>query len=217
LRNGVNSSTPSLLLALAKGKVVVEPDTMRPYWRITSFTPNPVDPVEDRQDWPFTPLLERLIAVPASGLIAIDTVAPGNGSRLAVRVRTTSTWIGVTCCPPPLQGAELMQELGRTPASTYPLGNYFAAFRPNTWSQSTSDLGAGTMSASRIDGTHVYGVKNAGSQLGPTVAWRLKDVVRNGLQMTGKIAFYWWGVDDNGVIETEDKETWFQFTATRLR
>ncbi|MBL0173291.1 MAG: Ig-like domain-containing protein [Gemmatimonadaceae bacterium] len=217
LRNGVGSAVPNLLLALAKGKVVVEPDTMRPYWRITSFTANPLDPPEDREGYPFSPLLERLIAVPASGLIAIDTVAPGNGSRLAVRVRTTSTWIGVTCCPPPLQGTELVQELGRTPASSYPLGNYFAAYRTNTWSQSTGNLGAGTMLASRIDGTHAYGVMNAGTQVGPTVAWRLKDVVRNGLQMTGKIAFYWWGVDDNGVIETVDHETWFQFTATRLR
>jgi len=73
------------------------------------------------------------------------------------------------------------------------------------------------MTASRIDGTFSYGVQNAGTQLGPTFAWRLKDVVRNGLQMTGRISFYWWGIDDNGVIETDTHETWFNFTATRLR
>ena len=201
------------VLTVAKGSVTVRSKV--PYWRITSFTPAPNEVVEDRQ--PFRAMLDRLVAVPTSGLIAIDTVAPGNGSRLALRVRTNSTWVGVTCCAPPVEGAEIVQELGRTPASQYQLGPYFNAYGNNVWTQSTNDLDAGTMTASRIDGTFTYGVKDAGSQLGPTNAWRLSEVVRNGLQMTGKISFFWWGIDNKGVIETVDHETWFRFTATRLR
>ena len=116
-----------------------------------------------------------------------------------------------------MQGTELEQELGRTPASQYALGPFFTLYRNNVWTQSTNNLDAGTMTASRIDGTHTYGIQGGGSQLGPTYAWRLSEVVRNGLTMTGKISFFWWGFNDQGVIETEAHETWFRFTATRLR
>lgn len=191
-----------------------------PFWRITSIS----DPDElldpEAVGNPFQDMIRRLLAVPQSALIAIEA-EPGGRTVVRLRVLPSSTWGPGSCCPPPLAPfpGELRQSLGEQPTIVYPVGPFFAGYGTTEWAQSTTDLGAGTLTGQFVaNGTQPRRIKNHGTQIAPTDFIRIT-ATRSGLTMTGTIRVVAWFQDEEtGEIDDDDPTTFdLPFTAVRLR
>lgn len=164
-------------------------------------------------------LLHRLLASPASGMIAIapdDTQLPTH-LRLDLRVRKVGTWTNSSCCPvAPQGGGEWVQLLGRTPPVQFAVGPFFAGWDRTYLTQSTEDPSSGTMESQFIFPLVSYQVKDAGSQSGPATVIQMA-ATRNGSSMTGTLTFVIWFSDgDTGNVSSPEGYR-FPFTATRMR
>ncbi|MGE0439081.1 MAG: hypothetical protein AB7S39_01235 [Gemmatimonadales bacterium] len=203
---------------IARDSMTIEFEGGFPYWRITSIVDEDelLDPGEAV---PFQVLLARLLAVPQSGLIAVDD--EGGGKKvLRLRVLPAGTWDPTECCPPPAAPGELRQSLGEQPTVTYQVGPFFAGFGTTEWSQSTSDLGAGTLFGQYVaGGTESRKIKDAGVQVGPVDFIRIS-ATRNGSTMTGTMTvFAWFQDEETGEVDPEFEPTSYvlRFTAVRLK
>jgi len=191
--------------------------TPLPFWRITAISD--LDEIIDAEsDFSneLIQMLQRVFAEPTSGLLAVE---PANGTtEFRLRVRRTDTWGPTLCCPPPtFNGAsEFVLTLGTDPPLSHPVGPYFAGWESTSWSQSTTDPAAGTMTAQSISGQASYNIQNGGTQTGPAGGWRTT-ATRNGTTMTGMITLtIWWvgGPDD----EVQGSESFrIPFTAERMK
>jgi hypothetical protein len=185
-----------------------------PVWRITSISD--ADSLFDEEFRPFTvfgPLLVR----PTSGIILTETV--GGRTALRLRAKRTGTWADAECCPiaPYNSALEQLLTLGTTPATTNSYGPYFGAFAQSVWSQSTTNLDAGTMTGRSSEGTNSYRIKDQGTQTGPDVGIQIT-ATRSGRTMTGVITLTGWYVDEtSGEVDTPPSLYRFPFTATRIR
>lgn len=190
-----------------------------PFWRITSMVDQD-ELLEPGDTSPFQVLLARLLAVPNSGLIAIDN--DGNGkTSIRLRVLPNAPWAPNLCCPTaqPLPG-EMRQTLGERPTVTYSVGPFFSGFGTSEWTQSTGDLTTGTLRGQYVAGGTVSRlIKGAGTQVGPVDFIRIV-ATRNGPTMTGTITVYAWFPDETtGEVDpvTEPSSYVLSFTAQRLR
>ena len=206
---------------IARDTVTIGAGSPAPFWRITTIADQDdwLDP-EDARTGAFTDMIVRLVAEPQSGLVAIEEEAGGK-TVVRLRVLPSTTWGGANCCPPPLAAfpGEFRQSLGEQPSVTYPIGPFFAGYGVTQWSQSTTDLGAGTLTGQFIaGGTEVRQIKNQGSQVAPKDVIRIS-ATRNGTSMTGTISIYGWLQNvETGEIENAVPSSWvFAFTAVRLR
>lgn len=207
------------------GGTVLAADTVtvagapRPYWRITSIVDRD-SLLEPNDNTPLQRLLARLLAVPQSGLIAIDDEGGGN-TVLRLRVLPTLQWVANACCAPPtpLPG-EMRQTLGVRPTVSYAVGPFFSGFGTSQWTQSTTNLGAGTLTGQFVDGgTKPRVIKQAGTQAGPVDFIRIS-ATRNGTTMTGTITVYaWFEDDDDREVDPATEPTTYvlAFTAVRVR
>lgn len=163
-------------------------------------------------------MLSRAVAVPGSGLIAIDELGAGS-STLRLRVLPTATWSAANCCPPAatLPG-EVRQTLGVMPQEASGVGPYFAGWETSRWSQTTEDLGSGTLTGQYIMATGPYDIEDIGTQIGPRGGIRIT-ATRNGKVMTGTIRITIWWVDgETGQLRQGGSEDFvFPFTAERIR
>jgi len=172
------------------------------------------DPIEGEN--PITVPLLPALAVPASAMISVVPLTI-NSSELQLRTLTTSTWDPAQCCPPPpWQATQRDIPLGRTPGVGYTVGRFFAGWDSAFWCQSTSDLGAGTMSGQHLFGTRTYAIVDEGSQVGPVGGMRITGT-RNGKTMTGTITLWICVVNEDFEIEDPPRQFRFTFVATRLR
>lgn len=189
-----------------------------PFWQITSITDADElfgDDISGGND--LARLLERVLTVPTSGAITIEEV--GGEMQLRLRVLRTATWNPESCCPLPAYNAatELKLELGVTPQRVYNFGPFFSGWGFSSWSQSTEDLGAGTMSGQFVPGTAVYRIKDAGTQTGPAGGIRFA-ASRNGTVMTGTISLtIWWIDEDDDEVSEPGEEFRLPFTAVRMK
>jgi len=206
---------------IARDTVTITAASAEPFWRFTTFVDEDdwldnEDPSEDV----FTDMITRLVADPQSGLVAIEEEAGGK-TVVRMRVLPSTTWGSANCCPPPLAAfpGEFRQSLGEQPSVTYPIGPFFAGYGVTEWSQSTTDLGAGTLASQFIQGElEVRQIKDQGSQVAPNAVIRIS-ATRNGTSMIGTITVYGWLQDvETGEIEDAEPSSWvFRFTAVRLR
>ncbi|MGV3707657.1 MAG: PKD domain-containing protein [Gemmatimonas sp.] len=205
----------------ATGKNEVTLQGPQPYWHITSISdqddlfndPDITPPTDD-----VGKALQRVLLAPGSGLISIED-AGGGKQELRLRVLRTSLWDPANCCPPPNSAAaEWRAILGVTPRIDYAMGPRFAGYNFSNWSQSTTDLGTGTITSQYVLGTMVYKVKDAGNQTGPQGAFRVT-ATRNGNVMTGMITVHVWFIDDeDGTLYPGGDDTYrMPFTAVRMR
>ena len=204
---------------IARDSVEVKASEAAPFWHITSITDRDslFDSEENEGGGPIADAFTRLLAAPRSGAITIETA--GATTELRVRVRRASLWDPATCCPLPAfaSATEMLLPLGMTPPVQFTLGAFFAGWGSNSWSQSTNNLSAGTLTGQYIPGTQSYAIKDMGTQVGPSGGIRI-NATRNGTAMTGEITVTIWWVDaDSGMIETPPETFRFPFTATRMR
>lgn len=209
--------------ALARDSITIDLPVAEPFWRIVTISDSDqlLDPEELTGESPLYTMIERIFAVPASGLIALENEAGGK-SVVRLRVLTAATWTTMNCCPPtltPLPG-ELRQTIGEMPATTYSVGPFFSAYNITQWSQSTTNLAAGTLTGSYIDGgLQSRKIKDLGTQLGPRDYIRI-EATRNGTSMSGTISIVAWFQDeDTDEVDPRSEPTTFRlpFTAVRIR
>lgn len=214
----------STLMANTPGREVLGVDTVEvtgaaaPFWRITSITDQDTLYEDDLQGGnDLALLLERVLAVPTSGAITVEE--SGGTTELRLRVLRTATWNPAQCCPlPPFNsGTELQLRLGVTPPQLHQVGPYFAGWGSSFWTETTQDLGTGTMTGQDVLGIQVYEIKDAGTQTGPGGGIRFT-ASRNGTTMTGIISFTVWYTDDtSGEVDTPPSVYRLPFTATRMK
>ncbi|MGE0443213.1 MAG: hypothetical protein AB7S39_22230 [Gemmatimonadales bacterium] len=207
--------------------VVLAADTIlarnpqEPFWRITSFEDLDGFLEEETPHAALGSIYDaafRLLAAPGAGLIAIQETGPGTTS-LRLRVLPTSLWDETSCCPPPESAlpGEFLQLLGTQPSITHPVGPFFAGFGVTQWSQSTGDLGAGTLTAQVVVGTEPRVIKDLGTQTAPKDLLRTS-ATRSGTLMTGTITAYAWFQGDDGIDPDDPPATYrLRFTAVRLK
>ncbi|MHB1329555.1 MAG: hypothetical protein ACYC2K_15265, partial [Gemmatimonadales bacterium] len=189
-----------------------------PFWRITSITdPDQLfgDDISGGND--LAQLLERVLAVPTSGVITLEET--GAGTELRLRVLRSATWNPADCCPLPAfdAGRELELGLGVGPRQNYTFGPFFAGWDFSSWSQSTEELSAGTMTGQFVLGTMSYKIEDAGTQTGPAGGVRFT-ATRSDMVMTGTITLtIWWIDDDNGEVTEPGEEFRLPFTAVRMK
>ncbi len=189
-----------------------------PYWRLTSFADQDdlLDIGNPGESGEIYDVLSRAVAVPGAGLIAIDP--QGAGTVLRLRVLPTATWSTANCCPPAatLPG-EVRQTLGVMPQEASGVGPYFAGWEASRWSQTTQDLGSGTLTGQYIMATGPYNIEDIGTQIGPRGGIRIT-ATRNGKVMTGTIRITIWWVDETGQhLQGSSEDFVFPFTAERIR
>ncbi len=212
----VRLKTADKVWAAGRTDVTVVPGAA-PHWRITSIQDQ--DELFDELEGsdPIVSLFKRLLAVPTAGLISIAPVVD-DSTELRLRVLRAAVWDPAACCPPPsAPAAEWQQLLGVTPTVTYSFGPFFSGWGSSTWSQSTTDLDAGTVTGQFIPGTASYRIKDAGTQVGPAGAIRI-NATRSGTTMTGQITItIWWNNENTGEVERPGETSRFPFTAVRMR
>lgn len=221
--------TVTATLLSADGTRVLAIDTVRvkgdavPNWVITSIT-NP----DTLQSTPLVPLSEILVNATTSPGTAMISLASGLGvSELSLR-GLPGGWNATNCCGngPALPG-ELRGRLGLSPAFTTTYGKYFVdrGYGATRFSQSTTDLSAGTMSAEASLGTYTYNIRvplgGPDRQPGPEIVMRM-DGIRNGKVMTGTITLTYFSIEDptgnDPTFYIDGPETFrFPFTAMRIR
>jgi hypothetical protein len=192
----------------------VEVKGAAPYWIITSI--QDADTLYDADFPPNGPFVD-LLARPGSGLLMLETTP--TGTQLSLRVRKSGVWTPADCCVFPPFNAALHHQLrlGVSPSVANAVGPFFADWRQSSWSQSTEDLGSGTMTGRFVDGTRTYNIEGQGTQVGPELALKLS-VTRNGKLMTGFLSLTAWYEDaEDGEVDTPPEEYRFTFTATRIR
>jgi len=128
-----------------------------PYWRIVAFTRNLVQPgpptrPEEQQffngvmQW-----LNRLVANPTSGMITVvENPVDVTQSTLTLKVSMSASWPETGCCPPVDPGSTSIS-LGTNPATPQAFGPAFAS-STHAWSQTSQNLGEGTMTGSAVLG-----------------------------------------------------------------
>jgi hypothetical protein len=188
-----------------------------PAWRITAFADqdNLLSDEEIGGSGPFVALLERLISSPGSGLLAVEA-GTGSGTQLRLRVRNSGVWEDDDCCPLPApSGGELVQVLGTDPSTPHSVGPFFAGWNTDFWSQTTTDLASGTVTAQQALGHATYQIKDGGNQVGPAGGLRL-EATRAGTAMTGVLTVtIWWWNEDTGEVEDPGEVYRFPFQAVR--
>jgi hypothetical protein len=98
------------------------------------------------------------------------------------------------------------------------VGPFFAGWERDFWSETTTDLLSGSMSAKQAQGHTVYRVENRGNQRGPTGGVQFEGV-RAGNRLTGTISIVVWFMDeDTGEVYDEPPEVFrFGYEATLFR
>ena len=218
----------STLLA-AESRAVLSADTVMvdfdpaPFWQITSLVDEDelLDTSEPDGSDPFWALARRVLAVPQSGLIAIEE-EPGGQTVLRLRVLPTTTWSLSNCCPTslaPLPGEQQLS-LGVSPSVSYSVGPFFAGYNVSRLAQSTTDLETGTVTGQFVHGGLISrAIEDGGTQAGPRDLTRFS-ATRSGRTMTGTIEVYGWGIDLETGEVTKDgnpSASRLTFTAVRLR
>jgi hypothetical protein len=203
---------------IARDSIRIEPGGAAPYWRITSFTGD-ANFLEDDPEEPNPPELNAMLRVfgtPTAGLIAIEEV--GGVSELRLRARRNAIWDGESCCPPAAYdpATEWLLPLGHSVVRNHPVGPFFGGWGTSFWSQSSQDLGAGSMTGQWVQSTVPYQIPDQGTQSGPDGGVRFT-ATRNGTTMTGQIVVWAWAVDsETGEVE-EVLSYVYQFTAIRMQ
>ncbi|MCA9762449.1 MAG: hypothetical protein KC544_04885 [Gemmatimonadetes bacterium] len=203
------------------GREVLAVDTVMvganpaPYWHIISFTDQDglLEDNEGTGDLVF--MLERLVASPRSGVLVIDSVGPGE-KALRMHVNVLSEWDPNICCP--LQPASVnIYTLGTDPGVGFTVGPFFLGYGLNYFSQSTTNLNAGTLMSQWIPNTVTYNIAGGGSQVGPAGAIRIS-ATRTGVVMAGELTVHLWFFDpDNNEVSGPPEIYRFPFTGLRLR
>lgn len=187
-------------------------------WRITSISDqDQLIGGDITGSGPIHDLVEHLLAAPTSGMISVDETDAG--SELRLRVRRSGAWSGDDCCPvPPYNPAsEMMTVLGVDPEVPQSVGPYFAGWNRDFWTETSENLGDGTMTGQYLNGTMSYTIEDVGTQIGPRGGTRI-EAHRVGSSMTGTIEFTIWFIDDESHEVTEPPDRFrFPFTATRIR
>jgi hypothetical protein len=96
------------------------------------------------------------------------------------------------------------------------VGPHFSGWDSGYWSESTGDLGAGTMSGQHLFGTRTYTIVGEGSQVGPAGGVRITGT-RNGTTMTGTITLWIWVLNEDSEMEDPPRQFRFTYVATRMR
>lgn len=183
-----------------------------PDWQLTSFVDQDALFEDNSGGGPIGALLERLIAAPRSGILAIDSLGPG-ASALRIHVNTGGLWDPSTCCTG--LGGSLL-ELGALPPVQYPMGPYFSGYDATTWSQTTTALDQGSITGQVVLGTVSYDIPNVGVQTGPAGVIRIS-ATRSDTLMTGSLRVsLWFTVDETGKLAGQEDYR-FPFTAVRVR
>ena len=186
-------------------------------WRITSFVDqdNLLDDDEIEGSGPTVDLLRRLLAAPTAGLIAIEPGA-SSGTQLLLRAHRTTTWSGTGEGPPPSSAqSEHLLPLGTDPPTPHVVGPFFAGWESDNWTQTTNDLGSGSMAGRYALGHVSYQIEDAGTQRGPAGGVRF-EADRNGAAMTGTVrVVIWWQDDETGEVYEPGEEFRFRFEARR--
>lgn len=195
----------------------------QPYWVLTSIIDanNYLSTFSGLQD----DIMIDLVANPGRGMIFIQDVFASE-QRVTLTRRNSGTYAEQVCCRRSqralgglIQGTTSSgKALGINPAVEWPLGPAFAAFRTTGWSQSTADLTTGTVTAQWFSFTGNYNVAGGGTQVGPTYAHRLTNVVRDGDTMTGQFEIYRFFEKDsnNRTININVPTAVFPFVAKRM-
>ena len=226
--------TVTATLLSADGSRVLSVDTVyvkresSPHWRLTSMQ-NP-DELDLSVGIPLAVILQRAIASPASAMIAVDEAA--GGSALSLRINNTGPWTARNCCGPiPLPAPnELRALLGVLPAiGAAATDRAFEGYTQSRWSESTSDLGAGSMTGQYATGSFQYEFRPPLGpaeppirRSGPEYVLRLT-ATRNGTAMTGVITFYYWAFEEatptepRGYFDRDATSASFPFTAVRIK
>ncbi len=182
---------------IARDSIPIQPAEALPFWRITTIADEDELFEGDETGDEFWFLLGRVLAVPQSGLIALEE-EPGGRTVLRIRVLPATTWGSSNCCPPsltPLPG-EKQFLLGESPFVNYSVGPFFAGFGVSRWAQSTEDLDAGTLTGQFVHGGLITRlIEDGGDQAGPRDLVRIS-ATRAGTMMTGTIEVYGWGEDE---------------------
>lgn len=187
-------------------------------WRLLSVTD--ADGMFDDPDVdipgssPMVQQLQRMLAAPSSTLLSVD-YSSVNTNELLLKTLMNQVWSQDACCPPPAPETPRLLILGRDPTESYALGPYFADWGSSFWSQSSTDLGTGTMMSQHIFGTHVYNIDDQ-NQVGPAGGVRMV-ASRLGKSMSGTIAIFIWFVDTDGDLIGPPDVYHFPFTAGRVR
>jgi PKD repeat protein len=187
-------------------------------WIVTSFTD--ADGLFD--DGPpgsgnvLIDVLARMLAAPRAGLITVDSGGAPVTRTLRLRVKPDAMWEAPGCCAAPLPN-ELRHSLGVDPPVTYAVGPFFAGWNRDFWTQSTTNLGAGTFTAQQLLNLADFNVENGGVQRGPAGAIRFT-ATRSGTAMTGTISIWLWPVNEDPPQYVDPPEEYrFPFTAVRVR
>ncbi len=200
---------------VARDSIRIESGGPVPYWRLTAVSDADelLDDDEVEGSGEVYMMLQRMVAAPGSAIISIED-GP-DGKTLYLRVRRSGTW--PDGAPGPFNGSsEWRMVLGPGAPQTYPLGPYFSAWRPGSWSQTTSDLSSGNVLGQNILGMASYNVHNAGTQTGPAGGVRI-NATRNGTVMSGALEFWIWFVDYDDDIVGQAEGYPFPFTAVRMQ
>lgn len=207
---------PGTRRVIGKDSVAITSDGPAPFWHITSV--GDPDGLFDGTEasGPTADLLKRLLASPASAMLAIEPSGSGNENIFYLKVLRSGVWNAADCCPPVAAGALMIQRLGTAPATSNSVGPFFAAWASSYWTQSNTDLGLGTMNAQDNFGLVSQAVKDAGMQVGPAGAIRLT-ATRNDKAMTGIIGIYIWDQNEKGEAYGPPDLYQLPFTATRMR
>lgn len=201
---------------IARDSIRVSPGEDGPFWRILTIS-DPTGFAEDIEgSGELFDLMERLLAVPGSGVITYETV--GDTQELKIRVRRSTLWTPETCCPLPAfnAGTEWLLPLGFAPAKSHPVGPYFTGWGTSHWSQTSTALDTGTITGQWVPATITYTIKDIGVQTGPAGGFRFT-ATRTGTTMTGTLAIHLWAEDDDsGELEDDASIYQFPFTAVRM-
>jgi hypothetical protein len=203
-------------LASSTARVVAGPARA---WQITDFVDldgllDEFGPGELPSELAALPLLREL---PRRGAIIVSPRA-GGGTELRLRARRGTIWPRDTRHPGHTLGDEVMLVLGRALAVPHLVGPFFAGWERDFWSETTTDLLSGSMSAKQAQGHTVYRVENRGNQRGPTGGVQFEGV-RAGNRLTGTISIVVWFMDeDTGEVYDEPPEVFrFGYEATLFR
>ncbi|HRP07470.1 MAG TPA: hypothetical protein PLL69_03190, partial [Gemmatimonadales bacterium] len=196
---------------IARDSIRITGDNPAPYWRFLTavdtdeFFDGDTEGGSDEFD-----MLVRMITVPGAAMISIEN------DVLQLRVRKSGVWPSEV--PGPYNAAnEWRMILGPASPQNHALGPFFAGWGTSSWSQTTADLDAGSITSQTILGTTSYQVKDAGTQTGPLGGVR-STATRDGTAMTGEISIWIWWIDgESGEVEEPADGYRFSFTAVRVQ
>jgi len=201
---------------------------MSPHWRLTSM--ENADTLDLNVPLPIAVILQQAIASPSSAMISVDDIGLGI-TTMTLRINLTGPWTENNCCAPLAPTSnELRASLGTTPnvgtAATY---FAFEGYTESRWSQTTTDLGAGSMDGQYPNGSFSYEFR---PPLGPAEPSIFKSgpeyvlrvtATRSGTAMSGVITFIYWSFEDalptepHGYFDTFTTSYSFPFTAVRIK